>query len=72
MGWEYDPTVIKRRRLYRKITIEKLAELSGLDPGNLSKIERGIRRPRADTLGKLAAALKLTPRAFYQKTPDAA
>jgi transcriptional regulator with XRE-family HTH domain len=60
---------IRSRRKARKATIEEIAAQTGLDAGNISKIERGIRKaPRADVVGKLAEALKVTPNYFYRET----
>lgn len=50
------------------MTQKDLAEASGVDRGNISRIESGGRRnPQVDVLGRLAAALQVTPNYFFQK-----
>ena len=39
------------------LTQAQLAELSGIDQGDLSRIERGATNPTARTLGRIAKAL---------------
>lgn len=51
---------IKRLRLDRKLTHEKVAELSGLAGSHISMIERGVRKPTVETLIKLAPALDVS------------
>lgn len=46
-----------RKRL--GLSQEKLAELSGLQAGEISRFERDKRDPRVSTLEKLAAALEV-------------
>jgi transcriptional regulator with XRE-family HTH domain len=38
-----------------------LAQRSGLEQGEVSRIERGIRDPQVSTLEKLAAAVEMPP-----------
>lgn len=51
---------IKHLRLKRKLTHDKLAELSGLSGAHISMIERGKRNPTAETLIALAPALDVS------------
>jgi len=54
---------LKKLRLKRGLTLKKLAELSGISPSYLSRIERGERNvPHPRLFQKLAPALNLTPR----------
>ena len=50
---------IQKLRKERKITQEKLAELVGIDPKNISRIEIGSNYPTADTLSAIATALNV-------------
>jgi transcriptional regulator with XRE-family HTH domain len=43
------------------LTQEEVADLSGVQAGEISRIERGLRDPKVSTLEKLAGALKLAP-----------
>jgi transcriptional regulator with XRE-family HTH domain len=51
---------LKRRRLEQKLTIEQLAERSGVSRAAISKIERGDSGASTPVLGKLAEALDLS------------
>jgi transcriptional regulator with XRE-family HTH domain len=48
---------IKALRKQKKITLEKLAELTGLTKGYISKVERSRKAPPYSTLNKIAIAL---------------
>lgn len=50
---------IQRLRKERKITQEKLAEMVGIDPKNISRIEIGNNYPTAENLCAIAAALNV-------------
>jgi transcriptional regulator with XRE-family HTH domain len=50
---------IKTLRTQRKLTLEKLAALTGLNKGHLSRIERSKKAPPYSTLNKIAIALKV-------------
>jgi len=49
---------VRRRRKELRLTLPELAELSGVDKGNLSKLENGTRGVSLSALARLAAALK--------------
>lgn len=51
---------LKRRRLERHLTLEQLAEQSGVSRAAISKIERGDSGASTPVLGKLAEALDLS------------
>src|SRR5919202_711989 len=54
--------VLRRYRLAAGFTQEALAERAGLSARAITDLERGVnRRPRKDTLARLAAALDLSP-----------
>lgn len=44
-----------------KLSQIDLAHRSGLEQGEVSRIERGLRDPRVSTLEKLAAAVEVPP-----------
>jgi transcriptional regulator with XRE-family HTH domain len=48
-----------RQRL--ELTQEQVAERSGVQAGEVSRIERGLRDPQVSTLEKLAAAVEMRP-----------
>jgi transcriptional regulator with XRE-family HTH domain len=48
-------------RLSRDMTLEELAEVSGLSPSYLSRLESGSRRLNVDTINRLADALRCDP-----------
>ena len=64
--WTFEPENIREYRKAQKITLDEVAEATGLDPGNLSKIERGIRKARADTICKLCSAFGVQPGFFFK------
>jgi transcriptional regulator with XRE-family HTH domain len=43
------------------LTQEQVSERSGVQAGEVSRIERGMRDPKVSTLEKLAAAVELEP-----------
>jgi len=49
--------MLKRFRLRKKLTQEKLAEMTGLSNVYISGIERGKHNPSLDTIHSLAVAL---------------
>ena len=48
---------IRNARLRKKLSLEKLSDLSGLSPGYISKVERSEKAPPLSTLSKIALAL---------------
>jgi len=50
---------IKEIRKNRKLTQEKLAEVVGIEPNNLCRIENGKNFPTPENLGKIARALSV-------------
>lgn len=53
---------LRELRKQRGLTLEALAVLAGIDPGGVSKIERGLAQPRPETVVKLARALGIGAR----------
>lgn len=50
---------IQQRRVARQLTLEALAEQSGLSKGYLSRIENGLQTPPLGTLMRIAGALEV-------------
>ena len=57
---------IKEYREKQKFTQEKLAELTGIDPKHLSRIENGRNYPSIETLEKLTKNLDVTFEDIFQ------
>jgi len=51
--------IIKQQRVMRELTLQKLAEMSGVSSSHLGRIERGERFPSARILRKIAKPLGL-------------
>lgn len=52
---------IKELRKELRYSQEQLAELIGIEPNNLSRIENGKNYPTPENLSKIASALNVTP-----------
>ncbi|MEW6265451.1 MAG: cupin domain-containing protein [Thermodesulfobacteriota bacterium] len=57
---------IREIRRRKKITLDTLAQWSGLTKGYLSKLERGLKSPPISTLSKLADALGVEIAEFFK------
>ena len=58
---------IKAQREMGQISMRRLADLSGVSNPYLSQIERGLRRPSADILSQIAAALQISAETLYER-----
>lgn len=58
--------LLKQVRLEKGMTLETLAQLSGISKGHLSKIERQERDPKISTLVLIADALKVNINDLYK------
>jgi transcriptional regulator with XRE-family HTH domain len=58
---------IKKLRKKNNLTLEKLADLTGLTKGYLSKVERSEKAPPYSTLNKIAGALGLEVTSIFEK-----
>jgi transcriptional regulator with XRE-family HTH domain len=59
----------KNVQRYRKgagLTQEKLGELTGLDRGYISGVERGVRNPAIQNIEKIAKALKVAAAKLFE------
>ena len=62
--------VLRKLRVGKKLSQEKLAELCDLDRTYISLLERGLRQPTISTLFKIADALDLPPSELVKKVED--
>lgn len=58
---------LRAARIERGMTLRSTAHRSGIDPGHLSKVERGEKQLSIDSLYRLAAVLELTELAALLK-----
>jgi transcriptional regulator with XRE-family HTH domain len=70
MGEETIARNINSLRKMRKITLDKLAELTGLTKGYLSRIERSKKAPPYSTLNKIAMAFGVDPASLLEESPQ--
>lgn len=56
---------IRSQREVASLSLRRLADLAGVSNPYLSQIERGLRRPSAETLQQLARALKISVETLY-------
>lgn len=62
---------LKRLRLERGLSQEKLTELAGLDKNYVTEAERGRTNPTLETIGRLAEALGADDTALIADVPAA-
>ena len=62
--------VLKKYRLEKGLSQERLALESGLDRTYISLLERGKRQPSIKTLFAISAHLKIRPSTLIEKTED--
>lgn len=53
-------SMLKEEREKKKLTQEKLAEMSGIDPRTILRIEKNENIPKITTYAKIVVALELT------------
>jgi transcriptional regulator with XRE-family HTH domain len=61
---------VRRRREARSMTLEDLAERSGLTPNYIGTIENGKRDPSLSTIAALAKGLGVKPGELFGSVPD--
>jgi len=54
-------TKLENWRIKRLMSIQDLADISGINRATISRIERGVSQPFGKTLGKLSQALNVEP-----------
>src|SRR6478736_3081887 len=58
---------IKAQREVASMSMRRLADQAGVSNPYLSQIERGLRRPSAEILSQLAAALQISAESLYER-----
>lgn len=58
--------LVKKIRIEKGYTIDKVAQLAKMSKGHLSRIERGETEPTISTLARLARALKVDVNDLYK------
>jgi len=56
---------VRKLRNQKRITLEKLSELSGLHATYLGEVERGLRNPALVSIVKIARGLNVTPAKLF-------
>ena len=56
---------IAEQRKAARLSLRKLGELAGISNPYLSQVERGLRRPSADILQRIAKALEISAETLY-------
>jgi transcriptional regulator with XRE-family HTH domain len=56
---------IREQRMKAQVSLRQLAEQAGVSNPYLSQIERGLRKPSAEVLQQIAAALKISTPVMY-------
>lgn len=69
MSSPFKPAYIRAWRRKRGMTMVELAAKSGMDQGNLSKLERGLIQYTQQNLERLASALGVTPSRLLESGP---
>lgn len=68
-------TYLREQRDAAEMSLRQLANASGVSNPYLSQVERGLRKPSAEILGRLAGALRISAETLYIQAgllPDAA
>lgn len=58
---------IRAQRERANLSLRRLADSAGISNPYLSQIERGIRKPSAEILGRLSRALEISANSLYSK-----
>jgi transcriptional regulator with XRE-family HTH domain len=58
---------IKGQREVARLSMRRLAEMSGVSNPYLSQIERGLRKPSAEILQQLAKALHISAESLFER-----
>ena len=61
---------LKQIRLQKGLSQSELADLSGIDTSNISRLETGCRSPNLQTIKKVASALKISLDEIYYDRPS--
>jgi transcriptional regulator with XRE-family HTH domain len=58
---------IRTQREVARLSVRRLAEIAGVSNPYLSQIERGLRRPSAEILQRIAKALQISAQTLYER-----
>jgi len=58
---------IRERRSESRLSVRRLSALAGVSNPYLSQIERGLRKPSAEILQRLAKALQISAESLYER-----
>ncbi|MHB1444176.1 MAG: helix-turn-helix domain-containing protein [Acidimicrobiales bacterium] len=58
---------IRERRSESRLSLRRLSALAGVSNPYLSQIERGLRKPSAEILQRLAKALQISAESLYER-----
>ncbi len=58
--------LLKQAREEKNITLQRLAELTGMSKGHLSRIENGETMPTILTIERIAVALRVDSKKLYK------
>lgn len=58
---------IRERRSESRLSLRRLSALAGVSNPYLSQIERGLRKPSAEVLQRLAKALQISAESLYER-----
>ena len=58
---------IRDQRQLARLSVRKLSSMAGISNPYLSQIERGLRKPSADILQKLARGLQISAETLYEQ-----
>ena len=56
---------MKQKRFFARLSIYALSQITGIDPGKISLIERGLKIPRDDEKEKIAKALRTSIKEIF-------
>ncbi|MCA0329722.1 MAG: helix-turn-helix domain-containing protein [Actinobacteria bacterium] len=58
---------IREQRTTAEVSLRQLAKSAGVSNPYLSQVERGLKKPSAEILGQIAAALRISAETLYVK-----
>ncbi len=63
---KFNGKLISKIRKEKGISAERLAADSGISYSSIASIEQGVRKPKADTLNKIAQVLEVSMENFFE------
>lgn len=68
LGTDFDFSIVRHLRLQKKLSLQKLADLTGISYATLSRIEANHYQPSLQTLKKLANFFEISPAHLLELT----